>query len=267
MALLFIVLATASTIVAFKAKKAYNDIWQQLGISKIKGEENIKASFLHGYFSHYGAEKAKHILTGNRAAIAKDLMAHTKQYVNSEAFIKVYEKQRNYGKPTEPVGNPKTKEEIRKEKIADIEKSIRESEKTIKEMPDMAKTMAPVVEMLKQTLKDYKDPNSKNIEAFYQGELWDHKNKREDYEKDLAKWQKQYPADYRQVVKARLQEFVALAKTVDFNAELKQVKDKKKFVNPAYEGKSDAWKQIFRAGKEVIEPAVAFAEQWIKEIN
>ena len=45
------------------------------------------------------------------------------------------------------------------------------------------------------------------------------------------------------------------------------VNGKKKFVNPTYEGKSYNWKQIYRAGREVIEPAISFAEQWIREIN
>ena len=66
---------------------------------------------------------------------------------------------------------------------------------------------------------------------------------------------------------SRLQKFVDLAKTVDFNAELKTIDGKKKFVNTAYEYKSYEWKQIYRAGKDVIEPAVTFAEQWIKELN
>ena len=67
--------------------------------------------------------------------------------------------------------------------------------------------------------------------------------------------------------KKRLQHFVDLAKTVDFKAELKEVHGKKKFVNPTYEGKSYEWKQVFRAGKEVIVPAVSFSEQWIKELS
>ena len=266
-AMLFIILATTGSILAFKANKIYADIWQQLGISKSKGEENIRASFLNGYFSYYGAEKAKNILSGNRAAVAKDLLNYTKQQVNSEAFKKEYQKMRDGAKPEEPTEAVKTKEEIRKEKVTELEKSLKESEEIVKTMPDMAKTMQPTIELFKKTLKDYKDPNSKNIEAFYQGELYEHRQRKLDYEEDMVKWNKDYPADYKQIVKSRLQEFVTIAKTVDFNAELKSVNGKKKFVNPKYEGQSYNWKQIFRAGKEVIEPAIAFAEQWIKEIN
>jgi hypothetical protein len=64
-----------------------------------------------------------------------------------------------------------------------------------------------------------------------------------------------------------LQKFIDLASTVDFSAELKLVNGKKKFVNPLYEAKAYDWKQVFRAGKDVIEPAMTFAQQWIKELN
>jgi hypothetical protein len=38
------------------------------------------------------------------------------------------------------------------------------------------------------------------------------------------------------------------------------------FVNPASEGKPDAWKKLFRLGKEPTLAMVAVAEQWLKEI-
>ena len=263
---LFIMIA-ASVMVAFKAKSIYSDIWQQLGVSKNKGEENIKESFLNGYFHYYGAEKAKHIITGNRSAIAKDLMEYAKQQVNSPAFKKDYDQLRSDAKPEAPTEQLITKEEMRKKSIAEIEKSITELEKSVKISPDMAKALQPVLDMQKITLKDYKDPKSQTIDLLYSGEVYQHESRIRSFEERLANWEKDYPADYRIVVRQRLEHFIKLAKTVDFNAELKTVRDKKKFVNPAYENKSDEWKQIFRAGKEVILPAISFAEQWVKELK
>ena len=83
----------------------------------------------------------------------------------------------------------------------------------------------------------------------------------------MKEWEKNYPEDYRVMVKDRLNKFLKLARTVDFNAELKTVNGLKKFVRADYEGKSYDWKQIFRAGKEVIVPAMEFAEQWVKEMK
>ena len=162
----------------------------------------------------------------------------------------------------------KTKDEIRKEKIAETEKAITETEAGIKKMtPEIAKSMQGVLEMFRQNLKEYKDPNSQMIDLFYQGEVMNIESSLKSYQERLKEWEKNYPADYRLFVKARLQKFISLAKTVDFNAELKTVNGKRKFVNPTYEGKSYEWKQIYRGGKEVIDPAVQAAEQWIKELQ
>jgi F0F1-type ATP synthase membrane subunit b/b' len=266
-ALLILVLVTA-LLMSFRVKNLYSDVWQQLGISQEKGIQNIRESFLNGYFHYYGAEKARHILSNDRVAIAKDLMEYAKQQVNSEDFKKQYEQLRKNAKPSEPVITQRTKEAIRQEKIAETEKSIKETEANIKQMkPDIAKAMQPVLEMLKNNLKDYKDPNSQMIDLFYQGEKYANEERSNSYKKNLENWEKEYPADYRQLVKRRLQKFIDLARSVDFTAELKEINGRKKFVNPAYESKPYDWKQIFRAGKGVIEPAVSFAEQWEKELN
>jgi hypothetical protein len=39
------------------------------------------------------------------------------------------------------------------------------------------------------------------------------------------------------------------------------------FVNPVYQRKSNRRKMAYRAGKELVEPARAFAEQWLGEIK
>ena len=39
------------------------------------------------------------------------------------------------------------------------------------------------------------------------------------------------------------------------------------FVKKAYEDKSKQWKMAFRAGKEVVEPAREFVQNWVQEIK
>ena len=265
----FLVIALiAVLLMSYTEKRMFADVWQQLGISKEKGIRNIEASFMNGYFHYYGAEKAKNILQGDRRAIAKDLMIYAKQQVNSESFKKQYELERKNARPVEDDQKVKTKEEIRKERIAETEKSIRETEANMKTMkPDMVKVLQPMLEILRNNLKDYKDPNSNMIDLMYQGEVMNAESRKRSYQESLERWEKEFPADYKELVKRRLQKFVELAKTVDFSAELKLVNGKKKFVNPTYEGKAYDWKQIYRAGKDVIEPAITFAEEWIRELN
>lgn len=243
------------------------DIWAQLGMTRTQGTDGIKQSFLNGYLYYYGAKNARNIAAGDRATIAKDLLAYTKQFVNSETFKKEYEQLRKDAKPVDPENKVRSKEEIRKEKIAETEKSIRDAEATMKVNADMAKIMKPTVEMLKKAADDYKKPDNKTIEAYYLYEKNENDNRISSYKERLANWEKEYPSDYREKIKQRLEKFIDLAASVDFTATLKKVGNKMKFVNPVYEGKAYDWKQIYRAGNDVIEPAIQFAEQWIKELD
>lgn len=249
------------------SSKLSTDIWQQLGISQQAGTEKIKTSFLSNYFDHYGVRNAKNIATGNSAAIAKDLLAYTKQYISSAAFKTEYEKLRTQAKPTEPTGVAKSKEDIRKEKISETLKSIKEIEESMKTMDaEMKKIMQPGLDYQKNNLKDYQDPNSQLIELFYQGEQMNRDNDTRRYKEEMQYWQTNYPADYKALIKARLEKYLSIASTVDFGAELTERNGKKYFVKQEYERKSSDWKMIFRAGKDVYEVTKSFAQAWLKEL-
>ena len=268
--MLIIFLLTLISLFSFSfttSRQLAADIWAQLGMTRAQGTDGIKQSFLNGYLYYYGAKNAKNVAAGNRGAITKDLLTYTRQYVSSDAFKKEYEQLRKDAKPVEPENKVRNKEEIRKDKIAETEKSIRDAEATMKVSADMARIMKPTVDMLKKTLEDYKKPDSKNIESYFLYEKNENASRLRSYQERLTNWEKEYPVDYREKIKQRLQKFIDLSATVDFTAELKQVGNKKKFVNPVYEGKAYDWKQIYRAGREVIEPARQFAEQWINELN
>ena len=267
---LFVLISGSLVLFSFKAgNHLAGDLWQQLGLSREQGTDNIKQSFLNGYLYYYGAKNAKNIAVNDRVAVAKDLLSYAKQYVNSNEFKKEYDLLRASAKPQELNEKaPRTKEEIRRDEIAKTEKSIKEAEENMKKYtPEMQKAIQPVLDMLRKNLKDYKDPDNQMIELFYQGEKLQQEERIRSYKEYLQQWENNYPEDYRVMIKNRLQKFIDLASTVDFNAELKDVNGKKKFVNPVYEAKAYDWKQIFRAGKDVTETATASAQQWIKELS
>lgn len=247
--------------------KLGDDVWKQLGLSEAQGQEKIKTSFLNNYLDYYGARNLKNLATGNKGAVAKDLLQFTKQYVNSNIFKIEYQQYRDQAKPTEPSATVKSKEEIRKEKISETEKSIKSMEESMKTMSaDMQKIMQGGVDMQKNMLKEYKDPNSQMIDLFYQGEVMNHQSDLSRYKEDMTKWEMNYPTDHRQIIRARLQKYLTLAATVDFSAELYDKNGKKYFVKHEYEIKNDEWKMIYRAGKEVYDVTKAFAENWLKEL-
>ena len=261
-------LLTCAILFSFRYSTRFtDDLWKQLGISQKEGTDKIKNSFLFGYLEHYGVRNLKQIAAGNRAALAGELLKYSKEYVNSPAFRNEYENQRIASRPIEPEKFTRTKEDIRKEKVEEMKKSISGAEETIKKMPEMEKALRPTVDLLHKTLKDYQDPNSKMIENMFQYEVYSYKDRVERYKQDLKKWEEENPADYKIRLRKYLARYLELASTVDFNAELTEKGGKKYFVNSAYEGKADDWKLVFRAGKEVYTVTRPFAEQWLRELQ
>jgi hypothetical protein len=205
--------------------------------------------------------------TADRSALAKNLLGFTKQYVSGSAFKSEYEKLRMEAKPAEPAEIVKTKEQIRKERIEETKESLKNLEETMKKMDaEMKKAMESAIDAQRDMLKDYEDPASQMIDIFYQGELMNRDNNIRRYKEDLQQWEANYPADYKEIIKARLQKYLDIAKTVDFGAELVERNGKKYFVKQEYERKSDNWKMIYRAGKEVYDVARPFAESWLQEL-
>ncbi|OQP63992.1 hypothetical protein A3860_21465 [Niastella vici] len=240
-----------------------DDLWARLGMNKTEGFEGAKNSFMRGYLYYYGAKNIKSIAKGDRVAVAGELLTTVKQYINSDAFKKEYDQERQQAKPHQDATPMRTKEEVRKDEIDKMEKGLKQTEEMIRKTPSLAKSMQGVIDMYKKNIVDYKDPNSKTIELFFQGEKLKYERSTDGYTKDLTKWKESYPADYRELIKTRLQKFLELSATVDFNAELKEVNGKQKFVNPDYEGKPADWKEIFRAGKDITEVSRKFAQQWL----
>jgi len=256
-------------LLSFSINKTADDVWKQIGISQQTGNDNIKNSFLSGYFYHYGAEAVRNATTGNRSAAASSLLNYVKEYVNSDGFKKAYEADRQSKKPAvQERKTPRSSEKIRKDMIDETQKALDDLTTRMKTMtPDMQKMMEPTVKSYEDMLKSYKDPKNEMFDsmASIESQLYDQNGKNEDEE--LKKWEQNYPADSKLLIKKRLQKYLALVGTVDFNAELKDKGGKKVFVKDEYERKSADWKMIYRAGAEVNGVAKSFAEQWLKELN
>lgn len=254
---------------SYQAKQMTDDVWKMLGLSKQAGIDGIKNSFLNGYLYYYGVKNAKNLAINDRAAVAKDLLAFTKDYISGAEFKKQYEQLRNSAKPQEPVLKPlRSIEEIQKEEIAKTEKGIKDTGKTMKELtPEMAKAVKPVLDMLRKNLKDYQDPNHQYFSSIAMGEKYQQENDVKRYNEYLQKWKIDYPENINVFIADKLQKMLDYTKGIDYNAALVEKYGKKRFVNPAYEGKRTEWKLGFRAGKEVTEQARTFAEKWLAELK
>ncbi|HKZ67261.1 MAG TPA: hypothetical protein VJ111_12930 [Chitinophagaceae bacterium] len=254
---------------SYHAKKITDDIWKTLGISRQSGTEGIKNSFLNGYLSYYGVKNLKNIAISDRAALAKDMLDYTKEYITGAAFKKQYEEMRKSAKPQEPVSKPlRSIQEIQKDEIAKTEKGIKDTEKTIKEVnAQMAKAIQPVLDMLRKNLKDYQNPGHEYFSNIAMGEKYQQENEIKRYKEYMQQWETNFPENLNHFIADKLKKMLEYTKGIDYNAALVEKYGKKRFVNPAYEGKRTEWKQGFRAGKEVTEQARVFAEKWLSELG
>ncbi len=250
-------------------RKMADDIWKQLGISKTEGTNSIRESFFYNYLQYYQAKGFKNIVSGNREAVAKDLLEYTKQYINSPEFKKAYDAHRASLKPAEPeFKKERTKLEVQKEEVEKLQKTIKDNEETIKTLTgDVKKGFEQAVAEQKKMLKDYQDPKNQMWEFMAQGDVNENKYKRDQFKRDMEKWENDFPASPSLIVKQRLEKFMKETADIDYNAELKDRYNKKVFVKPEYERKSREWKMGFRAGKNVTETARAFVQKWLTEIK
>lgn len=249
----FVVVATAAT-----AFKIVNDIIERLGMMQSSAQGNIVSNlvgnFSSGPMNAYDEDgsdptstfrlpyvpKLSTVISGDKATAAKELCEYVKAFINSEVFITQYNAQRQSAMPLTDNGNSLST--LLGNKIV-FEKNINNYKTDTKYVAEQQKLM---------------DENQKRIDALIEESKKPFEGK--------ANWEKKYPADPSVVVKKRLEEYLQLVATVDFNAALTEP-DKykvKKFTNPAYEKKSLKWKAIYRAGKEVNDVVIAFVKDWMK---
>ncbi|MFT3932544.1 MAG: hypothetical protein QM726_02920 [Chitinophagaceae bacterium] len=251
---------------SFTTHKIAEDFLQQLGITKASADEKISNSIFGGYIDQYGLRNAKNIASNNRTAVTKDLLSYTKQYVNSQDFLRQYNQMREDNKPK--LATLQTPEEMRSSMIEQYKKSLAETEANYKKADASTKKIfEPIVQTLQQQLKEAQDPNNKMIANYTQNYPETLKSFEASNKRRLEEWQAKYPVNQLLFVKERLKQFIDETSNIDFDAQLTERNGKKYFVNPAYEHKSNRWKLAFRAGKEVVEPARAFVQTWIAEIK
>jgi hypothetical protein len=261
---IFIAIFTGVLLLSFTVyKKIADDFLKQLGISKTDANSKISNGLLDGYLDGYGIKNIKNIALGNRTAITKDLLVYTKQYANSAAFIKEYNAMREQKKPVMPI--IQTPEEMQqglidngKKSIADLESKLKNADASMKAMYEKI-----LITVRKQT-QEAEDPNNRSIASYRKGYPGMVKDRDARHQQRIAEWETKYPANHLLFVKQRLLQFLDETKDIDFGAELFEKKGIKYFVNRDYERKSDRWKMAFRAGKEMVEPARTFVQQWIQ---
>ena len=270
LAKIFIVLLTGGTLLLFLVsftihKKMADDFLKQLGISRADANSKITGSLLDGNVDGADLKNIKNIALGNRTAVAKELLAYTKQHLGSAAFIKEYNALRERKKPVKsPVQTP---EEMQQAIVGNAKKSIADLEDKLKKADASTRPMyEKIVATVRQQLQQAEDPNNKSVAGYRKGYPGMVKNNDLHHQQIIADWEAKYPADHRLFVKQRLLQFLDETKDIDFGAALFEKNGIKYFTNPDYERKSYRWKMAFRAGAAVTGMARAFVQEWVQSL-
>ena len=235
-----------------------NSVLERLGIEEEKAKQHVLGNLMGNYSAGYrsgsltdefGMPRAKllaSVITGDKSGAAKELCTWVKTYVNSSEFAQLYAQRRAALKP--PAGNAYRPDD---ETIKMTRESVKAMEKDLADMKKNKATPAVSIQLVEQTLSGMKQ----NLAQW------------EDPNVEQTKWEKRFPADVKQLIRRRLEEYLSLAATVNFDAVL-TAPDKyntRKFVNPDYEKKSLQWKYIFRAGREVNSVVTSFVKDWLQQ--
>ena len=258
--------ASACAVAAsLAAMPAAADVLSQLGITPEAAKE-AAASIVSGGIFNPGLPAAafKLLPPAARAEAATAGVAWLKAYTATPEFAQRYAKIRETHKPQGPVFEGTPEEELKKQ--SDEQKQAAEdSKKAIASLPpDQRKALEDALKSTTEMIAAMDTPEQKQIrlEAIKAMRT----ERAQQYQQELANWQREYPDNPKPTIAKRLREFLSLSADVDFAAELKSDGGRMLFANPAYQAKSAQWKMCFRAGKEATTAARAAVEAWLKEL-
>jgi len=240
------------------------DILQQLQIAEDEARSYIFDNFEQGGLGFPYSSVLKSVALGDRAKAVNQLGDYIRKYTESPEFIKTYNEHREAAKPQGP-GNDQ--EKLQK-KLEEINHDIKTAEEDMKSASgDMKKLYEATIKMLKEQQKALKDPNDPNHKMFLQDVTGRGGMDDSYYQQAQKDFEENYPATAKDLVKKRLREFLAMTADIDFNAKLVGAGKIKKFADPKLEAKDGDWKRCFRAGKETMTAARAYAQKWLNELK
>jgi hypothetical protein len=149
---------------------------------------------------------------------------------------------------------------------AEMQRQLAELETTKKEIAALPPEQRHAAEeLLKSAEAQLRSPERQ--QAMKEAAAADQESHKAEYDAAMKEWQTKFPADSRQLIAWRLHEFLDLSESVDFDAKLVPAGGRMQFANPEYERKSSDWKVCYRAGREAVGAARAFANGWLAEIS
>ena len=271
-----LLLAAAGSAICVTALMA-QDALATLGVRPDQARAALIEALGTGRLDDAGAKRA--FLTAPtaeaRAALVSGALAWAKEYAESPEFAKRYATARAQAEPRLAMGRRWSAEEELSRRQALIEQRIAAERKRLEDPPPPRQT--PEQQQARRTRSEERIRSMEAERARYddpaaRAELrkaLDAEDQR--HQEEHAKWEEDYPSDFRAAIAGRLREFIAVSATVDFDAKLVPCKDSSRhlscFADATYEEKPAAWKRCYRAGRRPVETARAFAASWLRELD
>jgi flagellar biosynthesis GTPase FlhF len=257
----------AALLVAAAATVVAQSTLANFGVNTTEVQRKLVSSLVNGYAPAYPNRKQFQAGTpAMRAAFAKEALAWLKACTESPAFQEDYRKQREAARPAAP-SSQGTADERYAKYLADQRRSLQEMKQNVAKMPpDMQKQMAEAVKTMEAQL-ERSSKDAQMIAMMKQGLAQQAAADQNVYQQRLADFEKRFPAEPRVLVASRLREFLELSKSVDFDAKLVPAgSGKMKFADPQYERMPERWKLCYRAGRDAVQAARAFATDWLRQL-
>lgn len=271
---LFFMVPVILILAGFTAQKMVDDKLKGL-LQQFKTDEtNAKQSILYAVSgpSYYlpNVKILKDLAVGDRVSAIQSIGNNVKEYLSSKEFVKNYNQLREDRKPTAPEA-PKLSDQLKQEQKNNLLNAIAEAEKNKKQMgADQQAMFDEIINVYKQQLADIDDPEK----TMYKPEMDDYIKQSyqmqiDEYNNKLAEWENEYPKDNPNLmIKKWINNFLDKSADINFDAKLEKDKyGKMKFVDQQYEYKDSQWKLYYRAGKETVNAARTFAQNWVKELK
>lgn len=224
----------------------------------------------------YSAQRVLKAST-KRSALVTGWFPMVKKVLSSPSFAEAWAQARRealWVPPIEDPPPPRTAAQIRDEQVAQIESQIQELERSANASKMTPQQRASVDQMIAQFRKlqdNYISGNSaeqiaenERMAAEIQRQQRPEQERQRDEE--IARRRDAWPESPKAAAKKRLDEFIALCDSIDFNAQTVLRYTRRYFVSPEYEMKPSEWKLLFRAGKPMVSLLRGEALKWRNEL-
>jgi hypothetical protein len=208
------------------------------------------------------------VIATKRVQITEDMLRFAWDYTNTPQFDLWWKEYREAQKPMmQPM--PSVSHDMRGDHIRNLEAKLAETraEQDTASESQKARLNGDIIR-LEKTLKELQAMSPKQDSMMNQMFTNMRDEALNDYNHQIEFWKQRYPENGKLFVKARLDEYLALAASVDFSAQLKPGPNGVLvFVEDEYENKNYQWKLCYRAGREANNAAIKIVREWLRELN